>query len=265
MTSLEQRIKNIFNNPLNLGLIFFICQEIFNTYSFPYFTHEPYSFEFYKCFFSYLYISYFGTCFIYFVIDRTKSFALFKRQKEYCSLETYLKTFLKVGIYYTFIVIPTVYLFCECLKYRNLYYNKIEVFQNETFQIAFEDFLSLIILDTIAYFVHKYMHVNRWVWKHVHSHHHEWTTPIAVATLDAHPFEILAWDLGPILIGPIIIGFSAQHLMSYLIFLLSLNCTFHSGYNLWPAICEHHDIHHNKINCNFSFLLDHFMGTYKDH
>ncbi|KAF3520241.1 hypothetical protein DY000_02063665 [Brassica cretica] len=54
----------------------------------------------------------------------------------------------------------------------------------------------MFIFDTCQYIVHRYMHHNKFLYRHVHSHHHRLVVPNAVGALYNHPVEVISDMLG---------------------------------------------------------------------
>ena len=46
----------------------------------------------------------------------------------------------------------------------------------------------------IQFWLHRWMHVNTFLYKHMHSHHHRLTVPYAYGALYNHPMEALLLD-----------------------------------------------------------------------
>jgi sphinganine C4-monooxygenase len=49
-------------------------------------------------------------------------------------------------------------------------------------------------MDTWMYFIHRFMHTNKFMYRHVHSWHHQLYAPYAFATMYNHPVEGLLVD-----------------------------------------------------------------------
>lgn len=56
--------------------------------------------------------------------------------------------------------------------------------------------IAMFIFDTCQYFVHRYMHHNKFLYRHVHSHHHRLVVPYPVGALYNHPVEVITDMLG---------------------------------------------------------------------
>ncbi|XP_052078570.1 fatty acid hydroxylase domain-containing protein 2-like isoform X1 [Mytilus californianus] len=113
------------------------------------------------------------------------------------------------------------------------------------------------------YYSHRLMHHPR-LYKHFHKLHHEWTAPIGIICIYAHPLEHCISNLMPIMMGPIIMG---SHLATgWMWFFAALVSTTisHSGYH-FPFLPspEAHDFHHQKFTNCFGVLgvLDRLHGT----
>lgn len=50
--------------------------------------------------------------------------------------------------------------------------------------------VATFILDTYQYWLHRFMHVNRFLFNHLHSWHHRLYCPYAIGALYNHPLEV---------------------------------------------------------------------------
>ncbi|KAL8621065.1 hypothetical protein ACOMHN_040590 [Nucella lapillus] len=133
-----------------------------------------------------------------------------------------------------------------------------------TFHWALLELIICVLVEEIGfYYSHRLLHHPR-LYKHVHKRHHEWTAPIGVVALYAHPVEHVLSNLLPPALGPLLLG---SHLATaWMWFSLALMSTTvaHCGYH-FPFLPspEAHDYHHLKFNQNFGVLgvLDRLHGT----
>ncbi|KAL0909120.1 hypothetical protein M5K25_023652 [Dendrobium thyrsiflorum] len=137
-------------------------------------------------------------------------------------------------------------------------------------------FMAMIVMDTWQYFVHRYMHHNKFLYRHVHSQHHRLVVPYAIGALYNHPLEGLLLDTFGGAISFLISGMTAQTAVFFFCFAVIKTVDDHCG--LWhPANIFHfffqnnsayHDIHHqlqgSKYNYSQPFfsVWDRVLGTY---
>jgi len=137
-------------------------------------------------------------------------------------------------------------------------------------------FLAMVIMDTYQYFVHRYLHTNKFLYKHIHSKHHNLVVPYAYAALYAHPFEGFVLDVIGGGLAALITGMTPLTAVFFFSFGTMKTVDDHCGFML-PGHPLHmllsnnsayHDVHHqlygNKHNFSQPFFItwDKIMGTY---
>ena len=136
-------------------------------------------------------------------------------------------------------------------------------------QLAF-----FVLLDDFLYYgMHRLMHRQRWLLKHVHSQHHRIRHCSAINGNYMHPLEYAATG-ALALLGPLLLGVSLPVLWAWLVLRQFEAADGHSGYvfpwnpgHLIPLYegAGYHDFHHLKYQGNYAgFLpyLDRFFGSY---
>lgn len=135
--------------------------------------------------------------------------------------------------------------------------------------------VAIFILDTWQYFLHRAMHMNKWMYTTFHSRHHRLYVPYAFGALYNHPFEGFLLDsLGTALAfkGA---GMSTRQGMWFFTCSTLKTVDDHCGYALpWDPLqhltsnnAGYHDVHHQSwgIKTNFSqpffTFWDRMLGT----
>lgn len=135
---------------------------------------------------------------------------------------------------------------------------------------------AMLVMDTWQYFMHRYMHENKFLYKYIHSHHHTLLAPYAFGALYNHPLEGLMVDTMSGAISFLVSGMSPRTSIFFFSFATIKAVDDHSG--LWipwnpfhvffrnnsgyHAI--HHQLHGTKYNFSQPFFVfwDIILGTY---
>ncbi|TQS36354.1 hypothetical protein Golomagni_03202 [Golovinomyces magnicellulatus] len=140
---------------------------------------------------------------------------------------------------------------------------------------AFQFLLAIFVVDTWQYFLHRAMHMNKWLYTNFHSRHHRLYVPYAFGALYNHPFEGFLLDTLGAGIAYKLSGMTARQGMIFFTVSTIKTVDDHCGYSLpWDPLqlisnnnSAYHDIHHQNwgIKTNFSqpFLTfwDGLLGT----
>lgn len=160
-----------------------------------------------------------------------------------------------------FISVPLSYIGYMIKQSRGIKTSLLDVpnFYTVVYQLAI-----CILIDEIGfYYSHRLVH-HKYLYKWLHKKHHEWTAPIAITALYAHPLEHIFSNVLPVALGPIIAN---SHLsVAWIWYTLAQLTTLsnHSGYHFpFFQISEFHDFHHLKfVECYGKLgLLDRLHNT----
>ncbi|KAJ7969746.1 sphinganine C4-monooxygenase 1-like [Quillaja saponaria] len=136
--------------------------------------------------------------------------------------------------------------------------------------------VAMFVMDTWQYFVHRYMHQNKFLYRHVHSQHHKLVVSYAIGALYNHLVEGLLLDTFGGAMSFLVSRLTARTAVLFFCFAVIKTVDDHSG--LWlPGNVFHiffqnntayHDIHHQlqgfKYNYSQPFfpIWNKFLGTY---
>nr|KAF6446710.1 fatty acid hydroxylase domain containing 2 [Rousettus aegyptiacus] len=120
-----------------------------------------------------------------------------------------------------------------------------------------------LIEEVMFYYSHRLLH-HPTFYKKIHKKHHEWTAPIGVISLYAHPVEHVVSNMLPAIVGPLVMGSHLTSITMWFSLALIITTISHCGYHLpFLPSPEFHDYHHLKFNQCYGVLgvLDHLHGT----
>ncbi|KAI9759717.1 MAG: hypothetical protein M1835_000321 [Candelina submexicana] len=137
-------------------------------------------------------------------------------------------------------------------------------------------FLSaIVVVDTWQYFLHRAMHMNKWLYNTFHSRHHRLYVPYAFGALYNHPFEGFLLDTLGASVAFKLAGLSTRQGMWFFTGSTFKTVDDHCGYALpWDPLqwitsnnAGYHDVHHQTwgVKTNFSqpffTFWDRLLGT----
>ncbi|KAF3586160.1 hypothetical protein F2Q69_00026675 [Brassica cretica] len=136
--------------------------------------------------------------------------------------------------------------------------------------------IAMLVIDTWQYFIHRYMHINKFLYKHIHSQHHRLIVPYSYGALYNHPLEGLLLDTIGGALSFLFSGMSPRTAIFFFSFATIKTVDDHCG--LWlPGNPFHiffsnnsayHDVHHQLYGSKYNFsqpffvLWDRILGTY---
>ncbi|KAJ7695176.1 sphingosine hydroxylase [Mycena rosella] len=131
----------------------------------------------------------------------------------------------------------------------------------------FQLLVAIFIIDTWQYFLHRYMHTNKFMYRHFHSWHHRLNVPYAFGALYNHPVEGFLLDSLGTVIAEAVSGMSTRQ--AALLFSIATLKTVddHCGYRfpfdplqiMSRNNADYHDIHHQKIGIKSNFAQPFFV------
>ncbi|SLM41344.1 sphinganine hydroxylase [Lasallia pustulata] len=135
--------------------------------------------------------------------------------------------------------------------------------------------VAMFVVDTWQYFLHRAMHMNKWLYTTVHSRHHRLYVPYAFGALYNHPFEGFLLDILGAAVAFKVTGMSTRQGMWFFTCSTIKTVDDHCGYALpWDPLqhltsnnAGYHDVHHQSwgIKTNFSqpfsTFWDRTLGT----
>jgi sphinganine C4-monooxygenase len=124
-----------------------------------------------------------------------------------------------------------------------------------------------VVLDTWQYFLHRAMHINKFLYKHLHSVHHRLYVPYAYGALYNHPLEGFLLDSIGALLSESCAHLSVRQAMFFFVISTCKTVDDHCGYRLpfdplqivSANTADYHDIHHQAIGIKSNFSQPFFI------
>ena len=130
----------------------------------------------------------------------------------------------------------------------------------------------VLLDDALYYWLHRWMHQNRWLLRHVHSVHHRVRHPSAIAGNHFHWLEFVLTG-GLAMLGPLLLGSHVLVVWIWLAWRQWEAVHGHTGYHMpwdpghWLPLYDgaaFHDFHHKRFHGNYAGFLplwDRLLGT----
>ncbi|KAK8686805.1 hypothetical protein V6N13_125822 [Hibiscus sabdariffa] len=142
--------------------------------------------------------------------------------------------------------------------------------------IAIQFMIAMLVLDTYQYFSHRYMHHNKFLYRHFHSYHHRLVVPYSFGALYSHQLDGLLFDTIGASLAILLSGMSSRTSIYFSCFTNIKAIDDHCGMMMpgnpfhiffWNNTAfhdTHHQLHGSKYNFSQPFFImwDKIMGTY---
>ena len=144
-------------------------------------------------------------------------------------------------------------------------------------------FIFELVYDFQHYWIHRFAHSNKTVYKYLHKVHHEKVMTTYLDTYYQHPIDLILSNSIPFVITIILLNrFSYLQFCLITIYKTAVEIAGHTGKKTYPTssfpqlpwlvkyvnielYTEDHDLHHRHLNCNYAKRLsiwDKMFGTY---
>ncbi|KAK1266435.1 Sphinganine C(4)-monooxygenase 2 [Acorus gramineus] len=136
--------------------------------------------------------------------------------------------------------------------------------------------VAMFVFDTWQYFMHRIMHHNRFLYKHLHSWHHRLVVPYAFGAQYNHPIDGLLIETASGAVAFLVSGMSPRASIFFFTFATIKGIDDHCGLMLpWNPFhvffgnnAAYHDVHHQLYGSKYNFsqpffvVWDKVFGTY---
>lgn len=151
----------------------------------------------------------------------------------------------------------------------------IDLSRNSWLVGALGFFVMLVVNDTWFYWLHRWLHTNKWAFRKVHWIHHGSRDVTPLAGQRFHPVELFLIPV-PSAFLPILFQLSDPWYFASFLFSVLNNIYAHGGFELLPTSWEkipilrhkttslHHNMHHDRVRGNYALYFtwwDKVMGT----
>jgi len=119
------------------------------------------------------------------------------------------------------------------------------------------DLVYIVLAEEFGmYYAHILMHKSKYLYKHIHKIHHEYTAPVALVAIYGHFIEHMFQDWLPFLVPALLIQTDLYTMFMYLFLGSAMAQDEHTGFLMpWEGDeTIYHDVHHEKFDMNFGFI-----------
>ncbi|XVF43109.1 hypothetical protein PTKIN_Ptkin02bG0014000 [Pterospermum kingtungense] len=149
--------------------------------------------------------------------------------------------------------------------------------QSPSFIVLARQFIvAMLVFDTYQYFLHRYLHQNKFLYKHLHSKHHRLVVSYPFGAIYSHPIEGLLFDIIGGSLAIYLSGMSPRTSAFFSAFSQMKSVDDHCGLLLpWNPFhffftnnTAYHDLHHQLYGGKYNFsqpyfaMWDKILGTY---
>jgi methylsterol monooxygenase len=156
-----------------------------------------------------------------------------------------------------FVSLPTLYYLSSNIQ------KSVELSIDDNFIVSvWKVFLIVNVSNLLFYWCHRFLHL-QFMFRYVHSKHHEFIDPVGVAALFAHPIEHLLANTLSFILPFVYLGTNYKIMLWLLALSSSIPVFYHSrSFNFF----NDHLVHHQTFKYNFGFggYLDKLFGTYRE-
>jgi sterol desaturase/sphingolipid hydroxylase (fatty acid hydroxylase superfamily) len=159
------------------------------------------------------------------------------------------------------------YLFPASMR-ANIMSQEVPSFLKLMLQLAF----CTVIEDILFYSNHRFLHSVPFLYKNIHSIHHEYHVPISLAAEHAHVLEFLIGNLAPATAGAFILQSHITTLWLFIVIRVFVSVEEHGGYDFpWSpcrllpfgsATAAGHDFHHSNDGRSIFASQFHWLDSY---